>query len=65
MNENEASACVDEPRPATSRLWLWFVAAFALQLAVWAVWFAIASQHRVAEVPLARAVDDPKPGSTR
>lgn len=36
-----------------SRLWLWFVAAFAVQLAVWAAWLAIASQNRVAEVPLA------------
>jgi hypothetical protein len=36
-----------------SRLWLWFVAAFALQLGAWAVWFVIASQHKVAEVPLA------------
>ena len=36
-----------------SRLWLWFVAAFALQLSAWVIWFAIASQHQVAEIPLA------------
>jgi hypothetical protein len=36
-----------------SRLWLWFVAAFALQAAAWATWFTIASQHKVREVPLA------------
>ncbi len=42
-----------EPRP--SRLWIWFVAAFALQFAAWAVWLTIASQHRVQEVPVAPA----------
>lgn len=36
-----------------SRLWLWFVAAFLVQMAVWGAWLAIASQNRVAEVPLA------------
>ena len=36
-----------------SRLWLWFVAAFALQLGAWITWFAIAGQHKVVEVPLA------------
>ena len=36
-----------------SRLWLWFVAAFLLQLAAWTAWFAIASKHKVQEVPLA------------
>lgn len=35
-----------------SRLWLWFVAIFALQLAAWTTWIIIASQHKVAEVPL-------------
>ena len=35
-----------------SRLWIWFVAAFALQLGAWTAWFVIASQHRVQEVPL-------------
>lgn len=36
-----------------SRLWLWFVAAFALQLGVWATWLVIASKNKVQEVPLA------------
>jgi hypothetical protein len=35
-----------------SRLWLWFVAAFALQAAAWTTWLVLASHHRVAEVPL-------------
>lgn len=35
-----------------SRLWLWFVAAFLVQLGAWAVWLVIASQHKVQEVPL-------------
>ena len=38
-----------------SRLWLWFVLAFILQLGAWAAWFAIANQHRVETVPLATA----------
>ena len=38
------------PRP--SRLWLWFVAAFAIQIGAWTAWFAIAAQHKVEEVPL-------------
>lgn len=38
-----------------SRLWLWFVAAFVLQLGAWAAWFAIAAKNKVAEVPLATA----------
>lgn len=58
MNEIEMSPRIDEPPPKASRLWLWFVAAFALQLTVWGVWFVIASQHRVAEVPLAKAAGD-------
>lgn len=43
-------------RPSTTRsskVWLWFVAAFVIQAAAWAAWFVIASQHKVAEVPLA------------
>jgi hypothetical protein len=39
----------------SSRLWLWFVAAFVLQLAAWTAWFVIASQHKVQEVPLSAA----------
>ncbi len=46
------------PRMSTekkSKLWLFFVAAFALQLAAWTTWFIIASRHPVQEVPLATA----------
>jgi len=43
-------------RPARpSRLWLWFVAAFLLQISAWTAWVVIASQHPVKEVPLATA----------
>ena len=38
-----------------SRLWLWVLAAFALQLAAWTAWFIIASRNKVEEVPLATA----------
>lgn len=38
-----------------SRLWLWVVAAFMLQLAVWTAWIVIASKNRVQEVPLVTA----------
>jgi hypothetical protein len=38
-----------------SKLWILFVAAFALQLAAWTAWFIIASHHPVEEVPLAAA----------
>ncbi len=37
---------------APSKLWLCFVAVFALQIAAWTAWFIIASKHQVAEVPL-------------
>ena len=52
----------NEPAPAArpSRLWLWVVAAFALQLAAWTVWLVIAARHPVQEVPLAT-----KSGATR
>ena len=36
-----------------SRLWLWFVAAFVLQLGAWTAWFIVASKNKVQEVPLA------------
>jgi len=39
-----------------SRLWLWFVAAFLVQLAAWTAWLTIAAQHKVQEVPLVGAV---------
>ena len=38
-----------------SRLWLWVLAAFAVQLTVWAAWIVLASHHHVEEVPLATA----------
>ena len=36
-----------------SKLWFFFVAAFALQLAAWTAWLVVASRHPVQEVPLA------------
>ncbi len=36
-----------------SKLWLWVVAACAVQIAAWTAWFIIASHNRVQEVPLA------------
>lgn len=41
--------------PASSRLWWWVGAAFAVQIAVWAAWLVFASHHRVEEVPVATA----------
>ena len=38
-----------------SKLWLFFVAAFALQLAAWTAGFIIAGNHPVKEVPFATA----------
>ena len=46
------SATPATSEPKTSRLWLWFVAAFMIQAAAWVVWFTIAAQHRIDEVPL-------------
>jgi hypothetical protein len=40
-------------RPRGSKLWWWVVVAFIVQLTAWAVWFSIAANHPVAEVPLA------------
>lgn len=39
-------------RTRPSRLWLWFVVAFLVQVAAWTAWFVIASRHKVEEVPL-------------
>jgi hypothetical protein len=36
-----------------SRLWLWLVALFGLQLVAWTAWFIVASHFPVEEVPLA------------
>lgn len=49
MNASQPAQDTRQP----SRLWLWFVAAFVLQLAAWTAWFVIASHHPVAQVPLA------------
>ncbi len=53
--ESRPNAPLDSPPAKPSRLWLFFVAAFALQLAAWVAWFVIAGKHPVQEVPLATA----------
>lgn len=40
-------------KPRGSRLWLWILVAFLVQLAAWGAWLYVASTHQVAEVPLA------------
>ncbi|MBP7141746.1 MAG: hypothetical protein KBA71_07540 [Opitutaceae bacterium] len=40
-------------KAARSKLWLWFVAAFVVQAAMWGAWFAIAARNPVQSVPLA------------
>jgi hypothetical protein len=42
-----------ELTPKPSRLWVWFVVAFVIQIVAWTGWFVIAANHRVQEVPLA------------
>jgi len=44
---------MNPPAPPPSKLWLVFVAAFVVQLAVWTALFIVAARHPVAEVPLA------------
>jgi hypothetical protein len=73
--EGSAKAGPRSPNPATpaisakpSRLWLWFIAVFALQLAGWTTWVVIASHHEVQEVPLekvGRVVPNPPPQDVR
>lgn len=41
------------PPTQRSRVWLWVVAAFALQAVVWTIWIRLAVKHPVQEVPLA------------
>ncbi len=36
-----------------SILWIWIAVAFIIQIIAWTVWFTIAGQHPVEEVPLA------------
>lgn len=49
------------PDPPRSRLWLWIVAIVALQFAAWTAWLIIASNHRVADVPLSSSAGGDKP----
>jgi len=61
---SERNMAPDTSTPVTqpgrkSRLWLWFVLAFVLQLGAWVAWFVIANQHRVETVPLV-SVGTPK-----
>ncbi len=39
-------------KPRSSKLWIWIVVAFVLQITAWAIWFTIAGQNPVKEVPL-------------
>jgi hypothetical protein len=53
---NTAQIAVRAREPSTvskSKLWIWVVVAFAVQLAIWTGWLAFAARHPVAEVPLA------------
>ena len=40
-----------------SYLWAWVLAAFVVQLGAWTAWFTLAANNKVAEVPLATAVN--------
>lgn len=63
---------VAEAQTKPSRLWIWVLVVFAVQLAVWTTWIVIAAHHRVEEVPLERgptngsvaAPAPPQPGPT-
>jgi len=46
------------PVKKKSYLWLWFLAAFVLQLGAWTAWFTLVAQHQVAEVPLVGAISN-------
>jgi hypothetical protein len=46
-----SSSAGAKPRRNSQLLW-WALAAFAVQLAVWSIWFVIAARHPVAEVPV-------------
>lgn len=48
-----APMALEKKKP--SKLWLWFVAAFLIQIAAWSAWFVIASQNKVQEVPLVKS----------
>lgn len=40
------------PRQA-SRVWVWVIVVFAVQVAVWTAWFIFAAHHPVEEIPVA------------
>lgn len=50
QSDDTSAAKVVMPKP--SRLWIWVLAAFVLQLGVWTAWIILASHHKVEEVPL-------------
>lgn len=39
-------------KPRRSQLWIWIVIAFVVQIAAWTLWFTIAGNNPVEEVPL-------------
>ena len=45
-------ATTTEPAGPPSRWWVWIVAAFAVQFAVWIAWFIVAAHHPVEEIPV-------------
>jgi hypothetical protein len=55
MGASNGVAPPDRPSRPGSRIWVWFVAAFLVQLGAWATWLVIASRHQVQEVPLVQA----------
>lgn len=54
---------------AKSRIWLWVVVAFVVQIAAWAGLFMLAARHPVEEVPLqserAATKGTPSPAESR
>lgn len=51
-NEAGAAGGKTPARLGKSRLWVWFLVAFCVQISAWTAWITIASQHKVQEVPL-------------
>ncbi len=43
---------MSDSKPTRSKLWLWFVAAFVVQAAMWGVWLTLAARNKVEPVPL-------------
>lgn len=52
MSQPTTTTIAEPARPRPSRLWIWFVVGFGIQLAVWTAWFIIAAHHPVEEVPV-------------